>query len=58
MLRQLVDTERFPAVTALFGAPSIGDQAEHDAYDDQADFRFGLERVLDGLETLLRARGG
>lgn len=45
-------------MTALFGAPSIGDQAEHDAYDDQADFRFGLERVLDGLETLLRARGG
>lgn len=52
ILQRLVDPDRFPAVSAFLAMASF----EDDGYDDQADFRFGLARILDGLESLLRAR--
>lgn len=50
MIRELIDPHRFPAVWA---AASTG------AFDDDAgvegEFRFGLERILDGIEVLLHS---
>ena len=46
-LRSLLDADRFPALTAVFEAAEPG-------ADDQ--FTFGLERVLDGVEALIRSR--
>jgi hypothetical protein len=54
VMTSLVDAERFPALrraldAGLFNGPD----------DRDADFSFGLERVLDGIERLVeeRARG-
>lgn len=51
MLRQLTDPERFPALTAFIAA-GVFDTA--DAPDDE--FIFGLDRILDGVEALVRVR--
>jgi hypothetical protein len=50
-LGEVVDPERFPALHAAM-------QSEAFARDDDPDeeFVFGLERVLDGIETLVRGR--
>lgn len=50
-LGTVVDAERFPALHAAL-------QSEAFARDDDPDeeFVFGLERVLDGVEALVRAR--
>jgi AcrR family transcriptional regulator len=53
LLSRLVDPERFPAVTAAI-ASGVLDRADH----PDADFTFGLERVLDGVDVLVRARSG
>lgn len=49
MLRQLIDPQRFPEVSAV---------AATGAFDDQAgiseEFNYGLERILDGVEHLLQ----
>jgi AcrR family transcriptional regulator len=50
-LRRLTDAERFPALHALLDA-GVFDRA--DPPDDE--FAFGLERILDGIEELTRAR--
>jgi AcrR family transcriptional regulator len=50
-LRRLTDADRFPALHAVLDA-GVFDQA--DPPDDE--FAFGLERILDGIETLVRAR--
>jgi AcrR family transcriptional regulator len=50
-LSQLADAGRFPAVRALLEARVFdGDGTVID------DFRFGLERILDGIDVLVRAR--
>jgi AcrR family transcriptional regulator len=51
MLAQLTDPVRFPAL-AKFIAAGVFDV--HDDPDDE--FTFGLERILDGLDTLVRTR--
>lgn len=51
LLRQLTDPERFPAVTAVLDS---GIFEEVEAPDE--DFVFGLERILDGLDQLIRTR--
>jgi AcrR family transcriptional regulator len=54
LLARLTDPERFPALHAVIAA---GVFDEPDDGDD--DFVFGLERVLDGIETLIdRRRSG
>jgi AcrR family transcriptional regulator len=51
MLRQLTDPERFPALTAFIAA---GVFDVEDGPDDE--FIFGLDRILDGVEALVRVR--
>jgi AcrR family transcriptional regulator len=54
LLARLTDAERFPALHAVIEA---GVFDEPDGPDDpDAEFVFGLERVLDGIEALVRAR--
>lgn len=51
MLSRLAAAERFPAIRALIDARVFdGDGTVID------DFRFGLDRILDGVEVLVRAR--
>ncbi len=49
ILRQLTDSERFPALTAFIAAGVF--EAE-DGPDDE--FIFGLDRILDGIEILIQ----
>ena len=51
ILRRVTDPERFPALTAVLATDLF------DVDDDPDDeFRFGLERILDGIEKLVRTR--
>jgi AcrR family transcriptional regulator len=51
ILRRVTDPERFPALTAVLNTDLF------DVDDDPDDeFRFGLERILDGIEVLVRKR--
>ena len=51
-LTRLTDAERFPALHAAL-ASGVFDQDD----DPDDEFTFGLERVLDGIEALVRRRG-
>jgi hypothetical protein len=51
LLARLTDRQRFPA---LHGVLAAGVFDEPDDGDDE--FVFGLERVLDGIETLIENR--
>lgn len=53
-LAKLVDAERFPALAELIAAGTF-DSSGKDV-KGSADFDFGLARVLDGIEMLVRAR--
>lgn len=52
LLEKVFDAERYP--TAARVGPAAG--AEYGAGDPQHNFEFGLERVLDGIELLIRRR--
>jgi AcrR family transcriptional regulator len=54
LLARLTDAERFPALHAVIEA-GVLDEPERPE-DPDAEFVFGLERVLDGVEALVRAR--
>jgi AcrR family transcriptional regulator len=51
LLARLTDPERFPALHAVIAA-GVFDEPD----DGDHDFVFGLERVLDGIETLIEKR--
>jgi AcrR family transcriptional regulator len=51
-LAKLIDTERFPELSVVIAAGALDDDDE----PDDAEFIFGLERILDGIEVLVRAR--
>jgi AcrR family transcriptional regulator len=51
LLARLTDPERFPALHAVIAA-GVFDEPD----DGDYDFTFGLERVLDGIETLIDRR--
>lgn len=51
MIRALIEPDRFPGVWAAVSTGAFEDDAGVDG-----EFRFGLERILDGIEMLLRAR--
>jgi hypothetical protein len=53
MLARLTDPARFPALHAVIAA-GVLDQTSLD--DPDEEFVFGLERVLDGIDALVRAR--
>jgi len=50
LLRRLTDRERFPALHDVLDA-GVFDAAD----DPDAEFTFGLERILDGVATLIRS---
>jgi len=50
-LRALTDAERFPALHAVLEA-GVFDRAD----PPDEEFAFGLERILDGIEALIRSR--
>jgi hypothetical protein len=52
MLAQLTDSEHFPALHAAIDAGVFDDDD-----DDGLELSFGLARVLDGIEVLIRDRG-
>jgi len=49
MIRDLIDPERFPMVSATAATGAFDDDA-----GVEGEFRFGLDRILDGLEVLLQ----
>jgi len=51
-LTRLTDAERFPALHAVLAA-GVLDEPD----DPDPEYSFGLERILDGIEALVRARG-
>ena len=51
LLARLTDPEQFPALHAVLAA-GVLDEPD----DGDVDFTFGLERVLDGIETLIEKR--
>lgn len=48
MLRQLIDSQRFPEVSAVVATGAFEDQA-----GVEGEFTFGLERILDGIGLLV-----
>jgi AcrR family transcriptional regulator len=54
LLAKLTDAERFPALHTLVASGIFEVQEEPEDPDDQ--FAFGLERVLDGIDALVRTR--
>jgi hypothetical protein len=54
LLARLTDAERFPALHAVIAAGVFDDGP--DGPDEPDEFVFGLERVLDGIDALVRAR--
>ena len=55
MIRKLTSAAEFPALHAVVDAGTFDIEADLD--DPDYDFRFGLERLLDGIEVLIRRRG-
>lgn len=53
LLEKVFDAERYPTATRVGAAAGEALQA---AYAPERAFEFGLERVLDGIEALIRAR--
>ena len=51
LLAKLTDPERFPALHAVIGSGVLEEPDDVDG-----EFVFGLERVLDGIETLIERR--
>jgi AcrR family transcriptional regulator len=54
-LAELVTPERFPDLAPLVAS---GVYVDAGGADEQDDFAFGLERILDGIERYVTARGG
>lgn len=52
MLASLVDPVRFPALSAAIRAGALDDEGE----PSDAEFTFGLDRVLDGVAALIEAK--
>ncbi len=55
LLRELVDAEAYPRLHRIAWSAELGDAPS--GFEEQEEFRFGLERILDGVEVLV-ARGG
>lgn len=51
LLRELVDEASYPRLHRIAWAGEIGDAPS--GQDEQAEFAFGLDRILDGVQTLI-----
>ena len=55
LLAEVVDAQRYPLASRVGTAAG---EAQGGAYDAERAFAFGLERLLEGLEALIRAARG
>jgi hypothetical protein len=56
LLREFADEQTYPRLHRLAWSASIGDDPS--GFDEQEEFLFGLDRILDGVEALItRAQG-
>ena len=51
LVREVADEQTYPRLHRLAWSASIGDDPT--GYDEQEEFRFGLDRILDGVEALI-----
>jgi AcrR family transcriptional regulator len=51
LLRQLVDEQTYPLLYRIAWADDIGDSPS--GFDEREEFLFGVERILDGVQTLI-----
>jgi AcrR family transcriptional regulator len=51
LLRQLVDEHRYPRLHRIAWSDDIGDNPS--GFDENHEFLFGLERILDGIQALI-----
>jgi AcrR family transcriptional regulator len=51
LLRELVDKESYPRLHRIAWSAEIGDAPS--GYDEQLEFAFGLDRILDGVQVLI-----
>ena len=58
LLGGLVDGRRFPALRTAIDAGAFDYPADVAAPERQFDYAFGLDRILDGVDTLIRHRAG
>lgn len=56
VLARVADPGRFPALAAAVAAGAFDDDGEADEEGLGQEFAFGLERILDGVEALIRSR--
>lgn len=57
VLARVADPARFPALAAAVAAGAFDDpEGTQEAGEVDTEFLFGLERILDGIEVLVRAR--
>jgi AcrR family transcriptional regulator len=57
LVREVADEQTYPRLHRLAWSASIGDDPT--GFDEQEEFRFGLDRILDGVEALIaRAQAG
>jgi AcrR family transcriptional regulator len=55
LLRELIDDEHFPRLHRIAWSAAIGDDPS--GFDEQQEFRFGLDRILDGVQVMVDAAG-
>ncbi|MFG1958019.1 TetR/AcrR family transcriptional regulator [Nonomuraea sp. NPDC049028] len=58
LLGDLVDARRFPALRTAVDAGAFDYPADTAEPERRFDYSFGLARILDGVDTLIRQRGG
>ena len=51
LLRELADEQTYPRLHRIAWSASIGDDPA--GFDEHEEFLFGLDRILDGVETLI-----
>jgi AcrR family transcriptional regulator len=54
LLRELVDEPTFPRLHRIASSGSIGSAPQ--GFEEPEEFRWGLERILDGIESLIREK--
>lgn len=57
-LAAVLDPERYPELARMFASDALAPVPSAEDYDPDAEFRFGVERILDGVEALIRRRTG
>jgi hypothetical protein len=53
LLSQLIDAGTYPAMSEVIAAGALG---EFESADSDAEFLFGIDRTLDGIGALMKAR--